>query len=81
VTALEATDAAREAANTSAAAAVIGALTEAMAAIPAQTLADIKTKLRALAGETPITVEFIEALSSAEQSLVASIMRDVLALS
>jgi hypothetical protein len=79
VTALEATHVAREAANTGDDALVIGALTEAMAAIPAQTLADIKTKLRALTGETPITVEFIESLSSAEQSLAASIMRDVLA--
>jgi len=80
VTAPEATHGAREAANAFDDAAVIGALTEAMAAIPAQTLADIKTKLRALAGVTPITVEFIESLSPAEQSLAASILRDVLAI-
>jgi len=80
VTALEATHAALEVANTSDNTAVIGALTEAMAAIPARTVADIKTKLRALTGETLITARLIESFSPAEQSLTASILRDVLAL-
>ena len=55
------------------------ALTIALAALRAHTPADIKAKTRALAGLTPITAKLVEALSSEERELAASILRDVLA--
>jgi hypothetical protein len=63
-----------------AAGAEVAALTLALAALRALTPADIKAKTRALAGPTPITADLVEALSSEERELAASILRDVLAL-
>jgi rubrerythrin len=51
----------------------IEALTAAMAVVPACT----HTKLHALVGETPITAKLVGSFSPAEQSLAASILRDI----
>jgi hypothetical protein len=62
------------------ASAEVAALTLALAALRARTPAAIKAKVRALAGPTPITAKLVEALSSEERELAASILSDMLAL-
>jgi hypothetical protein len=56
------------------------ALTRAPAAVRSRSLADIKAKITAMVGSMAITAGTIASLPPEEQELVASILRDVLAL-